>query len=167
MSLVLTITATAAVTAGVVLSLACEAEASWTAADAPTGTVVQTGFLNNLELGLVVTGLTLTWQLEIIFFLRRVFFSQHLLGNKAFLLKVNPPKYSTWNPFKKEARKQLKKRPVHCEKCKPLRQCYGPESNSSSIKSGHSSTLDQKWLQLPCSQKLPSFIWICVCKVIS
>lgn len=56
MSLVLTITATAAV----VLSLACEAEASWTAADAPTGTVVQTGFLNNLELGLMVTGLTLT-----------------------------------------------------------------------------------------------------------
>lgn len=48
MSLVMTTKTTATVAAGVILSLDCEAEASWTAADAPTGTVVQTGFLNNL-----------------------------------------------------------------------------------------------------------------------
>lgn len=48
MSLVMTITTTATVTTRVVLSLACEAEASWTVADVPLGTVAQIGFLNNL-----------------------------------------------------------------------------------------------------------------------
>lgn len=92
------------------------------------------------------------------YFLKECFLLFTYLDKQSIQNRSEKP--NTWNPFKKEARKQLKKRPVHCEKYKPLRQCYGPEFNSS--KSGHPIMLNQTWFQLPCSQKLSSFIHICL-----